>query len=237
RAGAGADEEGRQAPEVLLLPAGEGVVVALRTAQAHAEETPGHGLGDALRAVAYGEVKGRGAAGGGVPLGGQHRPGHLVERRVLAELGAQPGFERPAGVAGWRQRAGPEPGEVLGVAFVFEEAVDQPIALAGARRAEEVAGLGDARDGAGQLEVSAAEENAVVGRRAGRQGLWAPGRLQPAVDPGGQLRRAFAGTRGGQPQTEEEQGQHGTPSTRPGENRRPAQKCGKRDTEAMVKTS
>ena len=101
---------------------------------------------------------------------------------------------------------------MFGEPLVVEESLDQLLALVGAGRFEEVAGLGDAGDGAGQFEVGAAEEDLVAGDVARRQALRAPGRLQPGVDPGGQFRRAFLGIRRTEADREDDQGQHGTPS-------------------------
>src|SRR5262249_19355601 len=59
RGRAGAGEERGQAPEVLLCPGRERVVVALGTAEAHAEQAAADRLGDPLGHVPDGEVEAR----------------------------------------------------------------------------------------------------------------------------------------------------------------------------------
>src|SRR5262249_35417550 len=131
RHGARAGEEGRQAPEMFSFPARKRMAMALGTAESHAQETPGHRLGDSLRTVAHGKIKGCGARRGGVSLGGENCPGQLVERRVPGEFATQPGFEWATHIPGRRQSASPQPGVMLGEPLVLEEILDKPFAFAG----------------------------------------------------------------------------------------------------------
>ena len=80
---------------VVLAPALEGMVVALRALHPHAEEELGGGFGQALRVLGDAVVV-RGRVGEGVAVGGDDRLHHLVPRRVLLELLPEPRLEAVA---------------------------------------------------------------------------------------------------------------------------------------------
>jgi hypothetical protein len=94
---------------------------------------------------------------------------------------------------------------VLGEPLVLNETVDQPFAFACTGRVEEIACLGDAWYSARQFEIGAAKEDIIAGRRARLPALGAANRIQPGIDPSGQLQRVFARIGRDQAHTEDNQ--------------------------------
>ena len=90
------------------------MVVALRAAEADAEQAAADRFVNPLRAIPHGEVEGRRAGRVGISRSREDGTRELIERCILAKLSPQPGLERSTGVPGRRQRPRPQSRIVLG---------------------------------------------------------------------------------------------------------------------------
>jgi hypothetical protein len=136
---------------------------------------------------------------------GEQVADHAVVGDVVGELPAQPGVQvgqqsaalKVGGGLG-RQQLEPEVGEVAGVGRAVQQFVDGAFALVGSTVGEEAAHVADGGDAAGDVQVQAAQEGGVVGRRGRLHALLGPAGGDQLVDA---LRQALgggaAGRRGG----------------------------------------
>ena len=176
-----AGEEADEAVVIVLRPAVEGMIMALRALHAHAGEdlrdVLRHGLGVVLALRQHGVEIDRGV-GEIAAFAGDLRAHELIERDIALDLIVDPlvvfisclaiGAEGAVVIAAHHQGFGPLGGPQIGEFGAFEQVVDQARALVARVVLEEceiVFGLGRQTD---QIEIGAAQKDLV-----GRNGAWA----------------------------------------------------------------
>ena len=160
-------EEGGEAVVVLLAPLLKGVVMALRTLHAGAEEE----LGDVFHLLLHFfdlTIPGNWGILIKITRGGDDFAHELIVRFVVGDAVANPRVEqitaaRKGGLGALvAQEGAPLVGEVFGVVRAVEQAVDEGAALGGIIGGHEVLHFGCGGQAAGDVESDAADEGAVV---------------------------------------------------------------------------
>ncbi|HEX4129681.1 MAG TPA: PQQ-binding-like beta-propeller repeat protein [Pirellulales bacterium] len=173
--------KGGELPELLLLPIGERMIMALRAIEVHAQEHPRgrcrQVLGFQFVGLEEGHRVGRnvivGAVESAIERGGHDRTDPLVVRHVVAQLSGEPRFDFRRQVThilriGLRQQRGPPYiGEVPHVARLSQPAVDCPAALLRITVVEKGAHFRDRGNSAIEIEREPSQELRIVGRLSG----------------------------------------------------------------------
>ena len=156
-----------EAEVVFLVPAFEGVVVALGAFNADAEEELADGSGEFFGGILNLVEGGRGLCEGGA-LCSDDGICELVEWDISLELLADPSRHgdrafRSDGVFIDLEEVGPALGPEVGVFGALEEMVDELSAFIGIGVGEEFACGGGGGESAGDIEAGAAQEGGIVG--------------------------------------------------------------------------